>query len=252
MWLELTVTFILYAFVTICLLIVKSCFLSDSFAGVGGKSALLVIAHPDDECMFFGPTLNALKASKYEVHLLCCCTGNFYGQGRVREEELIKSVSCLGIKSQRVSIIDHENLPDNPDVTWPPEVLRELIMKQCAAIENLEILVTFDNHGVSGHANHIAVSKAVEEINECSSHLSCYKLLSSSIFIKYLGAYIPFGLPLVLVLNLFRRNKVIVSGWCGIMQTQYAMFQHKSQLLWFRYLFIIFSQYMTVNELELM
>ena len=37
---------------------------------------LLVIAHPDDECMFFGPTLVALsKQQSVSMHLLCFTTG---------------------------------------------------------------------------------------------------------------------------------------------------------------------------------
>lgn len=40
------------------------------------KRALLVIAHPDDECMFFGPTLLALNANQdYRIFLLCLSKG---------------------------------------------------------------------------------------------------------------------------------------------------------------------------------
>ena len=38
---------------------------------------LLVIAHPDDECMFFGPTVQRLQSSSRGVHLLCLSTGKF-------------------------------------------------------------------------------------------------------------------------------------------------------------------------------
>lgn len=38
---------------------------------------LLVTAHPDDECMFFGPTLTNLSAKrlKNEIHVLCLSKG---------------------------------------------------------------------------------------------------------------------------------------------------------------------------------
>lgn len=49
---------------------------------------LLVIAHPDDECMFFLPTLLALRRSHLALYLLCLSTGNAYGKGDVRLHEL--------------------------------------------------------------------------------------------------------------------------------------------------------------------
>lgn len=40
------------------------------------KRILFVIAHPDDECMFFGPTiLNYTRKEKCVVYLMCLTTG---------------------------------------------------------------------------------------------------------------------------------------------------------------------------------
>lgn len=39
--------------------------------------ALLVTAHPDDECMFFAPTILKLVESQAAVYLLCLSTGRF-------------------------------------------------------------------------------------------------------------------------------------------------------------------------------
>jgi hypothetical protein len=36
---------------------------------------LLVIAHPDDEAMFFSPTLLTMRQLNIEVHVLCLSTG---------------------------------------------------------------------------------------------------------------------------------------------------------------------------------
>lgn len=36
---------------------------------------LLVTAHPDDECMFFGPTLVALKKKNCRIFILCMSRG---------------------------------------------------------------------------------------------------------------------------------------------------------------------------------
>ena len=254
MLLEVALALILYALVALSLL-VSVCSRANKFISSRTnrtKNALIITAHPDDECMFFGPTIQNLVSSNYDVHLLCCCTGNFYGQGDAREKELEKSANCLGIQSHRVALIKREDLPDNPDITWPHEILRDLILKHCNTIKNLKVVVTFDSRGVSGHANHIAVSKAVVDINQSVKNVHCYTLVSNSIFIKYSGTFIPFGLPFMLISSSIRQRLLLVSGWKGILCIQRAMFQHQSQLLWFRYLFIIFSQYMTVNELQLL
>lgn len=41
----------------------------------GAKRALFVTAHPDDECMFFGPTIVHFVQQGIDVHLLCITEG---------------------------------------------------------------------------------------------------------------------------------------------------------------------------------
>lgn len=66
---------------------------------------LFVIAHPDDECMFFAPAI--LKASKNNpTYLLCLCNGDYYGQGKVREKEFYRSCAALGIAKERTILIN--------------------------------------------------------------------------------------------------------------------------------------------------
>lgn len=65
---------------------------------------LLVTAHPDDECMFFTPSVRHFKGRGDRLDLLCLSTGNFDGKGHVRRGELEKSAAVLGINS--VTIID--------------------------------------------------------------------------------------------------------------------------------------------------
>lgn len=36
---------------------------------------LLIVAHPDDECMFFGPSLAQLQSSGWQLSVLCLSTG---------------------------------------------------------------------------------------------------------------------------------------------------------------------------------
>jgi N-acetylglucosaminylphosphatidylinositol deacetylase len=47
-----------------------------------GSRALLVIAHPDDEAMFFAPTVLGLVRLKHQVSLLCFSAGRRPKAGR--------------------------------------------------------------------------------------------------------------------------------------------------------------------------
>ncbi|XP_050019628.1 N-acetylglucosaminyl-phosphatidylinositol de-N-acetylase isoform X4 [Alexandromys fortis] len=71
-----------------------------------GSRALLVIAHPDDEAMFFAPTVLGLARLGQRVFLLCFSAGNYYSQGEIRKKELLQSCDVLGIPPSRVTIID--------------------------------------------------------------------------------------------------------------------------------------------------
>jgi N-acetylglucosaminylphosphatidylinositol deacetylase len=92
--------------------------LSASFPTLQNKRILLLIAHPDDEAMFFAPTLLALTrpANGNHVKILClssgmhrstdfhaivtnqrCVAGDADGLGDIRKKELIKSGLQLGI-----------------------------------------------------------------------------------------------------------------------------------------------------------
>ena len=67
---------------------------------------LLVTAHPDDECMFFTPSVRHFVSKGDRVDLLCLSTGNYDGMGGIRRGELERSAAVLGINS--LTIIDDE------------------------------------------------------------------------------------------------------------------------------------------------
>lgn len=87
-----------------------------------GKSSaqqriLLLTAHPDDECLFFAPTVSALLAqasadsvegkSAHEVYSLCLSVGNADGLGAVRRDELANSLDVLGVDANKRWVLDH-------------------------------------------------------------------------------------------------------------------------------------------------
>lgn len=48
---------------------------SDVVVRLGGGPYVLVVAHPDDECMFFAPTALSLRGRN--LHVLCVSSGEF-------------------------------------------------------------------------------------------------------------------------------------------------------------------------------
>ena len=76
----------------------------------GPSNVLLLTAHPDDECMFFAPTILALQEAPLrhppKLHSLCLSVGNADGLGDIRRRELEGSLDVLGIGEGRRWVID--------------------------------------------------------------------------------------------------------------------------------------------------
>jgi N-acetylglucosaminylphosphatidylinositol deacetylase len=70
------------------------------------KRVLLVIAHPDDETMFFGPTVVQLcRQKETDVHLLCLSNGDYRNRGRVRKRELYKACEVMGVREENITVL---------------------------------------------------------------------------------------------------------------------------------------------------
>lgn len=125
----------------------------------GGRRFLLVTAHPDDECMFFSPSLLGLKSHGCTVDVLCLSAGDADGLGATREKELVESCKMLGIRGEgRVTCCNCDDLPDSMTTTWSPEaVAREIRNHADKAGVRYDGFITFDEHGVSGHVNHKSI-----------------------------------------------------------------------------------------------
>jgi N-acetylglucosaminylphosphatidylinositol deacetylase len=79
------------------------------FSTLRNKRICLLIAHPDDEAMFFAPTVLALTRPEAGNHvkILCLSTGNADGLGDTRRHELVKSAMLLGLRQEDdVLVID--------------------------------------------------------------------------------------------------------------------------------------------------
>ncbi|TQS31802.1 hypothetical protein Golomagni_07905, partial [Golovinomyces magnicellulatus] len=144
------------------------------FPTLRNKRICLLIAHPDDEAMFFAPTVLALTRPETGNHvkILCLSTGDADGLGDVRRKELVKSGLTLGLRDEEdVMVLDRPNdFPDSMTVTWQESKVSSLLSEAFAPqvgkqkrsdssqpTANIDVIITFDQGGVSSHPNHISL-----------------------------------------------------------------------------------------------
>lgn len=225
----------------------QSSFLNDA-GSLQKRNVLLVIAHPDDESMFFSPTINHLRSSGHNVYILCMSTGNADGVGAVRKEELYRASSILKVPPQQVTVMDHPDFQDGFGKIWNTSTL-SVIMEKKIRDQGIDIIITFDNYGVSGHCNHRDVHHGVRRfmLDTSQREVEAWELVSSNIIRKYSG-------PIDIWLSSWNaRNGLMHCLLNENPRISYAaMSQHLSQWVWFRKLFVSFSSYTYVNTLRKM
>uniref|UniRef100_A0A182JHU9 N-acetylglucosaminylphosphatidylinositol deacetylase n=1 Tax=Anopheles atroparvus TaxID=41427 RepID=A0A182JHU9_ANOAO len=207
--------------------------------------ALLVTAHPDDEVMFFGPTILELRRRQCRVFVLCLSEGNHDRKGPIRRQELWDACESLGVRPEDITLVNATHLQDDPTLEWKTVTIANQLLRQVESLD-VELLVTFDKEGVSGHPNHCAIYYATASL--CLSGMipsNCKVLTLETVNLcrKYLSI---FDLPVTLLLS---TNWVVLS-WRARRAVQNAMRLHNSQMVWFRKLYIVFSRYMVINSLR--
>lgn len=198
---------------------------------------LLVTAHPDDEVMFFAPLLVALRRQQRKVHILCLSSGS-----SVRAKELDRSCRELGVSTWECG-----RFVDGFDQEWDTEQVAAAIDKQARKIAKLKTVVSFDEHGVSGHPNHGACWKGCVRWAAAASSAS-----SSSrpllLFLHSVGLVRKYtGLVDALLSILFGASPFFLSldpllVW-KLMSSSYP-----SQFVWYRKLYVLFSRYTFLNS----
>jgi N-acetylglucosaminylphosphatidylinositol deacetylase len=143
------------------------------------KSVLLVIAHPDDECMFFSPIIIALSKAKIPIYIICLTNGimtynnlirgNADGLGKAREVELVKSAVHLGVREARVIQYTSDACKDGFNEKWDLEVV-VAELERVVKLFGIKQILTFDNKGVSHHPNHIDCYNAVKYCYRFTHH----------------------------------------------------------------------------------
>lgn len=217
---------------------------------------LLVIAHPDDEAMFFGPILQRLAAHGTDLRILCLSTGNAAGLGRIRKNELLRSCETLGVSnatSRCVTIVDDAALQDGMHTIWDEKLVASYIGRH-AAIIRPDMIITFDPHGVSGHTNHRALNSGLQLLLRQQREQPPWKpfqLVSTSIVRKFGGPTDAllwiFGEYLLPSVTQREERGLLAVNPLVIVR---AMTCHWSQLVWFRILFMVFSRYTYINTIK--
>jgi len=211
------------------------------------RRVLIVTAHPDDECMFFGPTILSLTQRKdpCTVYLLCLSNGNFDHQGNIRKRELYDASKVLRLKDEHITLMNSTLLVDDPHLNWKTELVAKQIRKEVESLD-IEALITFDRDGVSYHPNHCAIYYAAASLclaGYLPKNCKILTLDSVNVVRKYMSVF-------DLVISLLLSTNWCILSWKNVNIVRSAMRQHKSQLLWFRKLYIIFSRYMVINTLR--
>lgn len=185
-------------------------------------SSLLLIAHPDDESMFFAPTMLDLGSN---LAILCLSEGNYNGAGRLRRSEMCRLCRYLGVK---VAVLD---FPDNAD--WDAQSI-SLVLAIFHRVHAFKRLYTFDRHGVSGHKNHRSCFEGARIFSR-RKRIPTLCLRSKGLVAKYC-----FDLGI-------RRPCVFVAPH-NILAPVRMMLFHWSQLAWYRLGYILLSSYMQYND----
>ncbi|KNE59824.1 hypothetical protein AMAG_05280 [Allomyces macrogynus ATCC 38327] len=220
---------------------------------------LLVIAHPDDECMFFGPTVVALaRGHRALVHVLSLSTGNADGLGAVRVKELVRSCAVLGLPEARVHWVDAPQLQDGMRNVWSAREIRRHV-RETVQEHGITQIITFDESGVSGHPNHIAVASALL----AWTATPVWQLRSVPLVHKYAGQAVPRRLLRALSatqgpgrlaigdgIGVGQDRWIVVARDAQAHRVQMAMQCHATQLVWFRWLYVRCAYYMWANVLE--
>ncbi|RDB27808.1 putative N-acetylglucosaminyl-phosphatidylinositol de-N-acetylase [Hypsizygus marmoreus] len=221
---------------------------------------LVLTAHPDDESMFFAPTIRALVS-------------------RIRTNRIPMSKPA----SDPVRLSSETTLTSKITYTahWSPATIPKVLYPYVNE-HRITTILTFDDGGISGHPNHKSLPEGIRHLLSHQRYAfaapppKLFTLVTRSIPAKYTSILAPiwskftlYGIrllslevlavriarglgielsPLISKPVTHRMPQVLVSGVSDYLAALRAMRQHASQLVWFRWLYVLFSRYMWVNE----
>lgn len=234
------------------------------------KKIQVLIAHPDDEVMFFAPSIIELTKPKYnnQVSLTCLSIGNDQGLGQIRHDELVRSLDILGINDYEI-IDDETKFKDSMKLEWDPKDVVNYISPE------IDVILTFDEFGISNHPNHkslyngaILTNKSIFALKSwrASEKYSSTVYTNIQIFIRIFNfclhialsqlssfklkdSFLPTTLLENLHLTLHKNIHIFADLPTSILGIAAMSNAHHSQMVWFRWGWLILSRYGNANEL---
>lgn len=159
-----------------------------SLAKPSSHRLLAVFAHPDDESFGPGGTLALYAGRGDEVYLICATRGEvgeapaglngFASVGEMREDELRRAASVLGLKAVHFLGYRDSGMPGSPDNHHPQALtmasLNEVAQQVADYIREIrpQVIITFDPIGGYRHPDHIAIHRAAVEAFSMAGDLS--------------------------------------------------------------------------------
>jgi LmbE family N-acetylglucosaminyl deacetylase len=129
---------------------------------ISARSALVVVAHPDDESFGLGGVVAWMTASGVDVRVLCLTHGEAstlgasVDLGAARAAELRCAAAELGVHD--VTLLD---LPDGALGGVGDGALDAIVESR---IGDADLVVVFEGGGVTGHPDHRAATAAAERV----------------------------------------------------------------------------------------
>jgi LmbE family N-acetylglucosaminyl deacetylase len=107
---------------------------------------LFLLAHPDDDTFICG-TMKMLLADGSDVHAAWLTSGDYFGQGELRESELSEAMKILGLDDSRISLLRQPDLGLVPGMEPAAELVADLLGE-------LKPTVLFVTAFEGGHPDH--------------------------------------------------------------------------------------------------
>ena len=152
-------------------------------------SVALIIAHPDDEIMFWTPTITTFISNNISMKILCLSNGNYDGLGELREKEFDDVSRELNFPDNQ--ILNIPELQDNITKKWEPSIVSQQIEDFLKYNPDVKTILTFDENGVTKHPNHISCYNGLKyylntHLDECKkSNIKVYTLDSFNFVLQY-------------------------------------------------------------------
>lgn len=163
------------------------------------KKILLVFAHPDDEAFCCGGTIAKYNSLGCQIELVCATRGDkgvkgdpslwqAHGLSQTRTQELERSSHILGVN--KIHMLDYGDgaLEQSTGVVEKIAKLIDAFRPQC--------VITFGSDGLSGHADHKAISRfTTQAVEKSATETSLFYVMMPMDMIRIFGWSDPSPMP---------------------------------------------------------